>query len=118
MKLPKQPHTPTFSFEEFKMGYKVDQEKAKAIEYYLHKYKHYQGKEHPRLKREQWFSVIDQVFQVPDEKTNVFDIELADFKQIANAHLLYDYKEDCDFNILHFVSGLIRIMRMRDLRML
>ena len=54
---------------------------------------------------------------MPDENGDVIDIDFDDLKEITKAHLLYDYKQDCDFNILHFVSGLIRIMRMRDLRM-
>lgn len=81
------------------------------IRYYLRKYKNQTGKMHPNLKLNQWDKVIDSIIFAEDQRLSRDEELLGDlFKEVVDQHFKTDYK-DCDYNILHFISGQIMMNR-------
>lgn len=74
-----------------------------AIEYYLNKYEDYTGNDHPNLKPDQWQKVADNIL-IFDRETRIEDITLEQIEPVIDRHFITEY-ENCDYNILHFVSG-------------
>ena len=71
-----------------------------AVEYYLERYEEYMGQHHPALKAKQWQTVINNILAF-DERGR---IGLEEIEKIIDKHFVTEY-ENCDYNILHFVSG-------------
>lgn len=80
-----------------------------AVEYYLMAYEEYMGQVHPNLKIEQWEQVIENIM-VGRGRYHDFDFDLGNLEDIIDKHFLTEYK-NCDFNILHFISGEITTNR-------
>jgi DNA-binding Lrp family transcriptional regulator len=102
-----------YSFPEFISIFNQDikTQVKQAIEYYLMSYEYHIGKKHPKLKYEQWLTVIDKISYVKgkDKKYGNYDIPLIDYKEMIEQHFNTPYKknrnEECDYKLLHFVSG-------------
>ncbi len=71
-----------------------------AVEHYLERYEEYTGEYHPALKVKQWQTVINNILAF-DERGR---IGLEEIEKIIDKHFVTEY-ENCDYNILHFVSG-------------
>lgn len=103
------------SFYAYKSKYSVDEESNEVIEYYLECYHSHQKKAHPNLKAEQWQKVINDLYygecNKPDGYEEFTGYEL---KYIIDQHFKTKYK-DCDYNIMHFISGQIRALRYYEL---
>jgi hypothetical protein len=74
-----------------------------AIEYYLNKYEECTGKVHPNLKPSQWQNVSTNIL-IFDRETKFEDITLEQIEPVIDRHFATKY-DNCDYNILHFVSG-------------
>lgn len=71
-----------------------------AVEYYLERYEEYTGEGHPALKVRQWQTVINNILALDEPE----QIGLEEIEIIIDKHFVTEY-ENCDYNILHFVSG-------------
>lgn len=100
----------SFSFPEFINLYSVDEEVQQSIFYYLHQYKNYRDKEHPKLTIEQWIRVIDNIMYCPATEYN---LDVDDIEKMIDKHFKTKYK-NCDYNILHFISEGVKNNRFYD----
>lgn len=92
-----------------------NQEQVKAVKHYLNVYKIVCKKEHPKLTREQWEKVFDsRLGSSLNEYDEAFEIDLESEINMINQHFITKYKNGCDYNILHYISGNIRTMRMYE----
>ncbi len=71
-----------------------------AVEHYLERYEEYTGEYHPALKVKQWQTVINNILALDEPE----QIGLEEIETIIDKHFVTEY-ENCDYNILHFVSG-------------
>ncbi|HBC93460.1 MAG TPA: replication protein [Pelotomaculum sp.] len=92
----------SFSFPDFvdEYEYLVEDEVVETVNLYLKEYKRTQGKDHPRLKMDQWERVIENIMycSVIQENLSVDEVE-----KMIDKHFITEYR-DCDYNILHFIS--------------
>ena len=92
----------TYTFPTF---LSLDADVAHAIQYYRRKYQDYRKDEHPNLKREQWERVVD-TFTSRALPAN-------SWREIIDRHFVTDY-DDCDYNILHFITEGVLKHRMYE----
>jgi hypothetical protein len=103
-----------FSFKELTEDYNIEKEKAQGISYYMSSYKHLIGKEHPRLSIEQWTRVIASLFNCKDTNRETYhEIDLEALESMIDQHFKTKY-QDCDYNILHFISDGVKVRRMYE----
>jgi hypothetical protein len=74
-----------------------------AVEYYLTMYEETIGRKHPALKKDQWSKVVAKILCVKLEYQETY-LELDEFELTVNRHFITIY-DNCDYNILHFLSG-------------
>lgn len=86
-----------------------------AISYYLNTYREYIGKNHPNLKGKQWKEVVYNIFETEDSYGRYIEFNLEEMYKIIDQHFQTDYGE-CDYNILHFISGDIRLNRYYEIQ--
>ncbi len=91
------------TFKQF-IEYTDDIGAIEVVEHYMETYKDNRDQEHPRLKIDQWRSVVDNLF-ILDIYDEVDERTLMD---MIDKHFMTTYKDGCDYNILHFMSGDIR----------
>lgn len=102
----------SYSFQDYIDQFQIEAAVIEAIECYLHLYKQYRSKEHPKLKKEQWDSVVNNLFYVySDVNGVVFDLDENAMMDMMEKHFKTKYK-NCDYNILHFMSDGVRVRRM------
>jgi len=100
-----------FYFENAKDKLKTSDYEKENIIYYLQKYKGVMNHEHPKLKLKQWQKVIDNIVIAEDNKTSKNEELLGKlFEQVVDKHFETPYK-NCDYNIMHFISGQVMINR-------
>lgn len=92
------------TFPQYLDRFGVDNEEmTEAIHYYLEQYEQYRGKPHPRLKPEQWERVLLSLISANGEFDNYIELMPEDLIPMIDKHFETRY-EDCDYNILHFIS--------------
>ena len=104
--LPDGEKTKTFSFTSFCELFTEEIDNPDiipAVEYYLATYEECMGNEHPNLKFEQWKRVVERIMYV-DNGHQTFDVDLGNIEDMIYRHFLTEY-ENCDYNILHYISG-------------
>lgn len=85
-----------------------------VIHHYMSLYERYRGKQHPNLKENQWSYVKDNLFYVVDPNSSAdFDLSEDDLIDMIDKHFVTEY-ENCDYNILHFMSDGVRVNRMYE----
>ena len=98
----KQDVCPTVSFNEYKKHNRIDDETIDAIDYYLHNYKKYTGKEHMKLKPETWEHLVDTILFI-DNDDPPFDIEINSIVEMVDHYFTKEYNNgDCNRCITHF----------------
>jgi|SRR5690606_6156707 len=103
------------SFSEFMKLQQLNNDTINVVTYYLDRYKHVKGKEHPRLKEKQWEHVVSNLFYVVDYNNSVdFDLSEDDLILMIEKHFVTTYQDGCDYNILHFMSDGVRVNRMYE----
>lgn len=99
------------SFWEFAKLYGINEEIQESVEYYLLTYRDHMEKEHPHLKFYQWQEVVEGWFSAYDgDIDESFDIDAEWMQRMINRHFRTLY-EKCDYNILHFISPRIKVLR-------
>ena len=94
----------------------IDEDTIEAITYYLETYQYHRKCNHPNLKTEQWQRVVDTILHcVTDSFERDYYISLEEEQQIIDHHFNTEYSIDCDYNILHYISGDIRVMRYLEI---
>lgn len=102
------------SFSQYLNTKELNNDVVEVIDYYFSSYNRYTRKIHPRLKPEQWDYVVDNLFYVADENTGVdFDLSVDDLIVMIDKHFETKY-QNCDYNILHFMSDGVRVHRMYE----
>ena len=103
------------TFEEFCNSCWVDNDIVDTVIYYLNEYENEMGRQHPRLKEEQWERVTDKIISFYDGKLEVDfgDLDMDSMKRIIDKHFRTEYK-NCDYHILHFVSDGVKVRRMYE----
>ena len=100
-----------FYFEKAKNKLKTSDYEKENIIYYLQKYQKVMNHEHPKLKLKQWQKVINNIVIAEDNKTSKNEELLGKlFEQVVDKHFETPYK-NCDYNIMHFISGQVMINR-------
>ena len=87
-----------------------------VFEYYFHAYEEYMGKPHPNIRIGQIRKIIEEmpIAYMPDHPEELFNLDPEDYPPIIDKHFSTEYK-GCDFNINHFFSGKVRMMRFFEL---
>lgn len=75
-----------------------------AVEYYLEAYERFFRKRHPNLKASQWQTVVGKMLSF-DGEYGPIEITSEQSEQIVDSHIITEYQDGCDYNILHYVSG-------------
>jgi hypothetical protein len=100
-----------FYFENAKDKLKTSNYEKENIIYYLQKYQKVMNHEHPKLKLKQWQKVINNIVIAEDNRTSKNEELLGKlFEQVVDKHFETPYK-NCDYNIMHFISGQVMINR-------
>ncbi|MFW5961808.1 MAG: replication initiator protein A [bacterium] len=105
----------SLSFEKAAKEFGVNEWEYNNTKYYLQKYREVLGTDHPNLKQQQWEKVFNNITYASDlsytKEAELFDDE---FKAVVDKHFKTNYR-NCDYNILHFISGQIMINRAYEL---
>ncbi len=90
-------------------------DKKEIVAYYIKTYSNYMNKQHPKLKPSQWKRVDSGLESIYNKEIDVsFDSpEVDEWKQMIDKHFETEY-ENCDYNILHFVTDGVKIKRMYE----
>jgi hypothetical protein len=96
------------AFAEFKNNFTINEVDIEVIEYYISLYRDYRGKDHPKLKEDQWNYVVENMYYLED-----FDLGETTIMDMMEQHFKTKYK-NCDYNILHFMSNGVRVRRMYE----
>ena len=82
---------------------------------YFQEYEQHTGGRHPNIRFEQIRFFIERFHQCEGPPPlNYFDLEVDDYKEIIPAYFRTRYREPCDRNINHFMSGDIRFMKFLE----
>lgn len=108
------PSASAISFKEAVKRFNPESWAIENIEYYLQKYKAETESEHPNLKPEQWERVIGRIVYVEDQRfPREFELLEERFRAVVDQHFKTNYS-DCDYNILHFISGQVMVNRVYE----
>jgi len=90
-------------------------DKKEIVAYYIKTYSNYMNKQHPKLKPSQWKRVDSGLESIYNKEIDVsFDSpEVDEWKQMIDKHFETEY-ENCDYNILHFITDGVKIKRMYE----
>ncbi len=90
-------------------------DKKDIVTYYTETYENYMQQLHPKLKPSQWQCVDDGLGEIYNEEIGViFDSpEVDEWKLMIDRHFETEY-ENCDYNILHFVTDGVKVRRMYE----
>lgn len=90
-------------------------DKKEIVKYYMCTYENYMGKPHPKLNPSQWQRVDEGLDGCIDrDNDNEFtDMAVYEWKAIIDQHFNTEY-ENCDYNILHFISEGVKLRRMYE----
>ena len=100
-------HTSAISFKEYCKRCPVkESEEAEVIKYFLNAYKKSIGVEHPRLKPEQWRSVVDSIL--------FDDFSLDALEAMIDKYFETNFQEGCNYSILHFNNDGVKMRRMYE----
>ncbi|WP_060667128.1 hypothetical protein [Bacillus sp. CHD6a] len=103
-----------FSFQDYIKKFKVNEVDIEVIEHYLSLYRDCMNEEHPNLKAEQWGYVVDRLYYVTNPDYDIdFDLDESAVMDMMEKHFQTEY-ENCDYNILHFMSDGVRVKRMYE----
>ena len=86
-----------------------------VFDMYFTEYERHMSRQHPFLKTEQLADIIERLHYCegtyrafPSYRADYLP---ADYETIIRAHFRTKYAAGCDYNINHFMSGVIRFMR-------
>ena len=85
-------------------SYELD-EVLRVFVWYFDEYERVTKRIHPNIKVEQIKLIIEQM--------DICSYE--DYEEIIHHHFMTKYQRGCDYNINHFFSGEIRLLRMYEL---
>ena len=103
------------SFKEYEKEYELSPEVIHIIKYFLNAYKKCMGKEHPKLKPEQWDSVEETLLTCNyEEYDTYFDLSVEDLEAMIDNYFDTQFHDDCNYSILHFNTPGIKVRRMYD----
>ena len=88
--------------------------------YFMQKYKAETGKEHPGIDGRKLMYIIGLMpyfnYQT-EQKQLAFDIQPEEYKKIIDLYFrCNEFTSDCDYQIAHFFSGKIRMMRKSEMK--
>ena len=83
--------------------------------YYFQKYEKVLKRVHPNIRLEQIQRIIEAMPYIENDRpsSGVGDIEPDDYKTLIDKHFTTKYR-NCDYNINHFFSGDIRLLRFYE----
>jgi hypothetical protein len=80
---------------------------------YFSNYERYKRKAHPNIRAEQIQRLIEIMPFLVDENRNTLELSADVYEDITRQHFQTKYR-NCDYNINHFFSGQIRLMRFYE----
>ena len=95
------------------------------LKYYLDSYYRTQGKQHPEIKESAYRDIIfPGLLSIGDKNGNCpYVAEKHDdeetlelYKRMIDAHFETDYHGKCDYNMVHFFSGEVRLIKYREVK--
>ncbi len=91
-------------FYNYRDNYDVDENDYDVVLYYMKAYGFFRRNDHPKLKPDQWHKVFEDIryCQACEDK-----LEPDDLKLMIDKHFSTKYK-NCDYNIIHFMSDVIK----------
>ena len=96
------------------------QDTKEIICYYFKKYKAETGIEHPEISGKQLMFIIENMpyfNHESKERKGQFDIRPGDYKELIDLYFkCRSFQTECNYQIAHFFSGKIRMMRSAELR--
>jgi hypothetical protein len=85
-----------------------------VFEYYFSAYEDLTGKPHPPIKVKQIKRIIEAMGTAQgDDYGHNFDIAPETYEELIDKHFRTEYR-NCDYNINHFFTGDIRLMRVYE----
>jgi hypothetical protein len=111
--LPEDKNSPfLFTFKEA-VNWNWNPEQIEAVEYYMKIYKMSRKTEHPKLTVDQWEEVREGILSnCFDEHDRDYEIGINSEIDMISQHFKTKYRTGCNYNVLHYISGNIRAMRM------
>lgn len=104
-----------YSFEEYLSSINrdsdIEEEKIEVVRYYLEKYREERGREHPKLRADQWEKVLDSIFKAEDDYGREFSLLPEHLFEMIDRYFETRYQEGCDYSILHFISPGVMMRR-------
>ena len=107
---------PFISFNEYRQKYPVDEDKAGGITHFLTAYRKHRGSDHPNLNPEQWKSVVDTLFDVPDHYKKIKSITLDELKEFIVSYFEIVFRDGSNYSILHFNNPGVKMRRYYEQR--
>lgn len=85
------------------------------FKYYFEKFEKVMSVPHPRVNQNALIKILNELPYVYDEKYDFYvELTLNDYIEIIDKHFATRYRF-CDYNIIHFFSGRIRLLRFYEL---
>ncbi|APH07200.1 hypothetical protein [Bacillus weihaiensis] len=93
----------------------LNRDQLEALADFVSLYEEYRGERHPKLTFEQWEKSREEMLYVVDNSMGKdFDLDLEDEVDLMRSYFETDYKEGCNYSILHYISGDLRAIRYYD----
>lgn len=92
----------------------VRRDQLEALANFVSLYESFRGKRHPKLTYEQWDKAREEMLYVADGIGNDFDLGVDDEEEMMTSYFETEYKDGCDYSVLHYISGNLRSIRYYD----
>ncbi len=87
---------------------------SEVIEVFMLYYSAYQrhlGQHHPQLKNEDVLEIIGKIPSCTSNEGDRIDLDVSVYEAVIEKHFEADYQGQCDYSMIHFMSGQIRALR-------
>lgn len=85
------------------------------INFYLNTYETTMGEQHPIMNKSNWNKVLEALSTLEDQQRDIdFDVDFESEENMIEQYFNTDFGPTCDRNILHYISGDIRVNRMYE----
>ncbi|MBN6890043.1 hypothetical protein ACUXCC_005534 [Cytobacillus horneckiae] len=91
-----------------------DSEQMAALQFFVECYKHFRETEHPNLTIEQWEDARTTMLMATDENMETDMNVDSEGEKLMITSYFDTYYKDCNYSVLHYISGNLRAIRYYD----
>ncbi|MGG4156885.1 MULTISPECIES: hypothetical protein [Bacteria] len=109
-----------YSFSDYKNSLNIQElmpyqkEQLEALIVFVNGHEEHMEKEHPKLTMAQWNKALDAMLYVANAIGNDNDLTVSDEEEMINSYFQTEFKQGCNYSVLHYISGDLRSVRFYD----